>query len=46
MLKDVAGTGGLEVLSMYVGTFGYGMSTAVEIKGPTEMFATMWAVTC
>ena len=26
MLKDVAGTGGLKVLSMYVRTFGYGMS--------------------
>ena len=25
MLKDVAGTGGLKVLSMYVRTFGYGM---------------------
>ena len=44
MLKDVAGTGGLKVLSMYVRTFGYGMSTGVETKGPTDMFATMWAV--
>ena len=44
MLKDVAGTGGLKVLSMYVKTFGYGMSTVVETKGPTDMFATMWAV--
>ena len=42
MLKDVAGTGGLKVLSMYVRTFGYGMSTVVETKGPTDMFATMW----
>ena len=41
MLKDVAGTGGLKVLSMYVRTFGYGMSTVVETKGPTDMFATM-----
>ena len=32
------------MLSMYVRTFGYGMSTAVETKGPTDMFATMWAV--
>ena len=40
MLKDVAGTGGLKVLSMCVRTFGYGMST----KGPTDMFATVWAV--
>ena len=44
MLKDVAGTGGLKMLSMYVRTFGYGMSTVVETKGPTDMFATMWAV--
>ena len=44
MLKDVAGTCGLKVLSMYVRTFGYGMSTVVETKGPTDMFATMWAV--
>ena len=42
MLKDVAGTGGLKVLSMYVRTFGYGMSTVVETKGPTDMFATRW----
>ena len=44
MLKDVAGTGGLKVLSMYVRTFEYGMSTVVETKGPTDMFATMCAV--
>ena len=44
MLKDVAGTSGLKMLSMYVRTFGYGMSTVVETKGPTDMFATMWAV--
>ena len=44
MLKDTAGTGGLKVLSMYVRTFGYGMSTVVETKGPTDTFATMWAV--
>ena len=44
MLKDVAGTGGLKVLSMYVRTLGYGMSTVVDMKGPTDMFATMWAV--
>ena len=41
MLKDVAGTGVLKVLSMCVRTFG---STVVETKGPTDMFATMWAV--
>ena len=44
MLKDVAGTSGLKVISMYVRTFGYGMSIVVETKGPTDMFATMWAV--
>ena len=44
MLKDVAGTSGLKVLSMYVRTFGYGMSTVVETIGPTDMFATMWAM--
>ena len=44
MLKDVAGTGGLKVLSMYVRTFGYGMSTAVDMKGPTDTYATVWAV--
>ena len=32
------------MLSMYVRTFGHGMSTVVETKGPTDMFATMWAV--
>ena len=46
MLEDVAGTGGLKVLSMYVRTFGYGMSTVVEMKGPRDMFATVWAVEC
>ena len=44
MLKDTAGTGGLKVLSMHVRTFKYGMSTVVETKGPTDTFATMWAV--
>ena len=44
MLKDTAGTSGLKVLSMYLRIFGYGMSTVVETKGPTDMYATMWAV--
>ena len=44
MMKDVAGTGGLKVLSMYVRTFGYGMSTVVEMKGSTDTFATVWVV--
>ena len=39
-LKDVAGTGELKVLSMYVRTFGYGMCRVVETRGPTDMFAT------
>ena len=41
MLKDVAGTGALKVLSMYVRTFGCGMCRVVETRGPTDMFATM-----
>ena len=36
MLKDTAGTGGLKMLSMYVRTFGYGMSTVVETKRPNR----------
>ena len=44
VLKDVAATGGLKVLSMYVRTFGYGMSTVVEMKGATDTFAAVWAV--
>ena len=32
------------MLSMHVRTFGYGMSTVVETKGPTDMFATMWVL--
>ena len=31
------------MLSMYVRTFGYGIIRVVETKGPTDMFATMWA---
>ena len=45
MLKDVTATSGLNVLSMYVRAFGYGKSTVEEMKGPTDTFATMWAVT-
>ena len=44
VLNDVAATGGLKVLSMYVRKFGYGMSTVVEMKGATDTFATVWAV--
>ena len=32
------------MLSMYVKTSGYGMSKVVKTKGPTDMFATTWAV--
>ena len=44
VLKNVAATGGLKVLSTYVRTFGYGMSTVVEMEGATDTFATVWAV--
>ena len=44
VLKDVAATGGVKVLSMYVRTFGYGMSIVVEMKGATDTFATVWVV--
>ena len=44
VLKDVAATGGLKVLSTYVRTFGYGMSTVVEVKGVVDTFAAVWAV--
>ena len=44
MLKDVAATSGLKELSTCVRTFGYGMSAAVEMKGSTHTFATIWAV--
>ena len=30
---------------MYVKTFGYGMSTVLEMKGATDTFAVVWAVT-
>ena len=41
--KDVAATDGLKVLSMYVKTLGYGMSTVVEMKGATDTFALLVA---
>ena len=44
VLKDVAATSGLKVLSMYARTSGYSMSTVVEMKGATDAFATVWAV--
>ena len=44
VLKDVAATGGLKVVSMYVRTFGYGMSTVVEMKGAMDTFAAVRAV--
>ena len=43
MLQDVAGRW-TESAQHVCRTFGYGMSTVVETKGPTDMFATMWAV--
>ena len=42
--KDIAATDGLKFLSMYVKSFGYGMSTGVESKGAGVAFAEMWAV--
>ena len=44
VLKGVAATDGLKVPSMYVKTFGYGMSTVVEMKGATDTCAVFWAV--
>ena len=44
VLKGVAATDGLKVLSMYVRAFGYGMSTLVEMKGATDTFAAVWAI--
>ena len=44
MLKDVAATSGLKVLSTYVRTFGYGMSAAVEMKAQQTRSQQLWAV--
>ena len=44
VLKDVAAIGGLNMLSMYARTLGYGMSTVVEMNGATDTFAAVWAV--
>ena len=44
VLKDVAASGGLKVLSMYVKLFGYGTATVVETKGATDTFAVPWVV--
>ena len=44
MVKDVAATSGLKVLSMNERSFGFGMSTVVEMKGATDTFTTLWAV--
>ena len=44
VLKGVAATDGLKVLRMYVRTFGYGMSTVVEMKSATDTFVAVWAV--
>ena len=44
VLKDVAVSDGVKVLSMYVKSFGYGTSTGVETKGATGTFAVTWAV--
>ena len=44
VLKGFAATGRLKVLSMHVRTFGYGMSTVVEMKSATDTFAAVWAI--
>ena len=44
VLKDVAASDGLKVLSMYVKPFGYGTSTVAETKGATDTFAMTWVV--
>ena len=43
-LEDTAASDGLKVLSMYVTSFGYCISTVVEIKGATDTFAVAWRV--
>ena len=42
-MKDVAASGGLEVLSIYVKSLGYRMSTVEETKG-AYVFAVTWRV--
>ena len=44
VLKDTSASDGLEVLSMYVTSFGYGIFTVVEMKGATDTFAVTWRV--
>ena len=44
VLKDVAASDGLKVLSMYVKLFGYGTSVVVETKGATDTFAVPWVM--
>ena len=44
VLQGVAATDGLNVLSVYVKTLGYGKSTVVEMKSATDTSAVMWAV--
>ena len=44
VLKDIAATDGLKVLSMYAKSLEYGMSTAVEKKSAVVEFAMIWAV--
>ena len=40
-MNDVAASDGLRVLSMYVKSFGYGMSTVVETKS-VDVCAVTW----
>ena len=43
-LKDTAASVGLQVLSMYVKSFGYGTSTVVDTKCITDTLAVTWGV--
>ena len=40
-MNIVATSDGLKVLNMYVGSFGYGLSTAVDAKG-ADVVAVTW----
>ena len=44
VLKDVATSGGVNVLSIFVKSFGYGTTTDVETTGATDTFAVTWEV--
>ena len=45
VLQAAAATFGLKVLSIYVNTLRYGMSTVVEMKSAPDALAVVWALT-